>query len=250
MSIMPSTSPKVTSKLAEQVAKHSSNSTPNLCAVTLLGNLVAKPDIRYKTNPVSAVTEITLATHAQWLDKKTNTMKEWTSFHHVKVEGDLVDQTLLHANKGDVLLVHGYLSNKKPQSATNSLHQNNALVHATFIEKFEKGYTQSINHIHCSANIASTPKLLTTENNKNLTQVIVTINQYVFSHQKQIFQTVSVERPLHLWGKQAQYLCDNAKVTDKLVIEGRLSYSSDMDKTQFIDGKTIHLIKTKLEHTR
>ena len=72
---MPSSSPKVTSKLAEQVAKHSSNSTPNLCAVTLLGNLVAKPDIRYKTNPVSAVTEITLATHAQWLDKKTNTMK-------------------------------------------------------------------------------------------------------------------------------------------------------------------------------
>ena len=245
---MPSSTPNVTPKLAQQLAKHSGSSGANLCAVTLLGNLVAKPDIRYKTNPVSAVTEITLATHTQWLDKRTNQTKEWTNFHHVKVEGDLVDQTLLHANKGDVLLIHGYLSNKKTNDKAASIKKDLSLVHATFVEKFEKGYTQSINQINCSASIASTPKLLTTENNKQIAQVALVINQYVFFPQKQEFHTVKIERSLHLWGKQAQYLCEHAKMNDKLVIEGKLSYSSDADKTQFIHGTSIHLIKTKLEH--
>jgi single-stranded DNA-binding protein len=236
---MSSNSPQVSTKLAEQIAKHSGNNEPNLCAVTLLGNLVAKPDIRYKTNPVSAICEITLATHKKWLDKRTNTTKEWTSFHHIMVEGDLVDHILLKANKGDVILVHGYLSHKKNTKV------NADIVHATFIEKFDKGYTESINQIQCSASILSEPKLLTTENNKKLAQVIVGINQYVYSNNKQAFHRVNIERPIQLWGKQAQHLCDTAKVDDKLVIEGRLAYSKDSDKAQFIDGKNVHLIKTK-----
>ncbi|MGB0935818.1 MAG: single-stranded DNA-binding protein [Colwellia sp.] len=236
---MSSNSPKVSTKLAEQIAKHSGNNEPNLCAVTLLGNLVATPDIRYKTNPVSAICEITLATHKKWLDKRTNTTKEWTSFHHIMVEGDLVDHILLKANKGDVILVHGYLSHKKNTKV------NADIVHATFIEKFDKGYTESINQIQCSGSILCEPKLLTTENNKKLVQVDVGINQYIFSHSKQTFQTVKINRPLHLWGKQAENLCNTAKVDDKLVIEGRLGYSTDSDKSQFIDGKHVHLIKTK-----
>ena len=90
--------------LSDAVNKHLKTPSPQLCAVTLLGNLVATPDIRYRANPATAVTEIVLATSSKWLDKSTNKYKEWTSYHHVKVEGELVEQALLHANKGDIIL--------------------------------------------------------------------------------------------------------------------------------------------------
>ena len=79
----------------------------HLCKVTLLGNLVSKPDIRYQANPVIAVAELTLATHSRWYDKTTKQFKEWTSYHTVKVIGDIVDRALIHADKGDIILIHG-----------------------------------------------------------------------------------------------------------------------------------------------
>ena len=216
-----------------------------LCAVTLLGNLVAKPDIRYRSNPVSAITEITLATSSKWLDKKTNKYKEWTSYHHIKVEGDLVEQALLTANKGDIVLVQGYLSNIKASNITpsNKTAKNHlSIVHANFIQKFNKGYTQTVNQILCSGLIVSKPQLITTQNNKNLAQVNITISQQDYSIEKQCWQNHMVERELHVWGKQAQYLVENAKVGDNVMIEGKLSYLATADKRQFIEAKTVHLL--------
>jgi single-stranded DNA-binding protein len=212
-----------------------------LCAVTLLGNLVATPSIRYRANPVVAVTEIVLATTSKWLDKSTNKYKEWTSYHHVKVEGDLVDKALLHANKGDIILVHGYLANMKPNKASGSYHPD--IVHANFVQKFNKGYTQAINQIHCSVVLTSKPKLMLTEHNKQLTQADVAINQYVYSHDKQSWVTVSIERKIHVWGKQAQYLADNAESGNELMLEGKLSYASDANKSQFIEVMKLHLFQ-------
>jgi len=213
--------------------------SPELCAVTLLGNLVSVPEIRYRANPVSAITEVTVATSAKWLDKKTNKYKEWTSYHHIKVEGDLVEHALLTANKGDIVLVHGYLSNLKTTSAEKS---HSAIIHANFIQKFNKGYTQTINQIFCSAQLASIPQLITTQNNKNLAQVKIVINHQVYSVDKQCWQNHAVERELHIWGKQAQHLVENANVGDKVMIEGKLSYLATANKTQFIEAKTVHLL--------
>jgi len=210
-----------------------------LCAVTLLGNLVAAPEIRYKANPVSAITEITVATSSKWLDKKTNQYKEWTSYHHIKVEGNLVEQALLTAKKGDIILVHGYLSNIKTSKTEKN---NSSIVHANFIQKFNKGYTQTVNQIFCSGQLVSKPQLITTQNNKNLAQVRVTINHQVYSVDKQCWLNHVVERELHVWGKQAQYLVENAKVGDKVMIEAKLSYLATADKTQFIEAKTVHLL--------
>jgi single-strand DNA-binding protein len=47
----------------------------HLCSVTLLGNLVSKPEIRYQANPVIAFAEFTLATHSRWFDKTSNKFK-------------------------------------------------------------------------------------------------------------------------------------------------------------------------------
>ncbi|GAA6171447.1 hypothetical protein NBRC116592_11170 [Colwellia sp. KU-HH00111] len=212
----------------------------NLCAVTLLGNLVATPDIRYKANPVSAITEITLATSSKWLDKKTNQYKEWTSYHHIKVEGELVEQTLLTANKGDIVLVQGYLSNIKVNTANTKQHP--AIVHATFIQKFNKGYTQTVNQVHCSGQLLSEPQLITTQNNKQLAQMNISINQQAYSFEKQCWQPHQIERELHVWGKQAQYIVEHAKLGNNLMVEGKLSYLATAEKAQFIEAKTVHLL--------
>jgi single-stranded DNA-binding protein len=212
-----------------------------LCTVTLLGNVVAKPEIRYRTNPVSAVTEIILATSTKWLDKKSSQYKEWTNYHPIKVEGDLVEQTLLKANKGDILLVQGYLSNIKPSNTAVQSHP--AIVHANHIQKFNKGYTQTINQICCNGQITSIPELIKTQNNKSLAQVTLSINHKVYSIDKQCWQALNVERELHVWGKQAEYMVEHVIVGDSVIVEGKLSYLTSANKTQFIDVKTLHWLK-------
>lgn len=228
--------------LSDAVNKHIPTPSPQLCAVTLLGNLVATPDIRYRANPATAVTEIVLATSSKWLDKSTNKYKEWTSYHHVKVEGELVEQALLHANKGDIILLHGYLSNIKP-TATDKNTSHTGIVHANFVQKFSKGYTQAINQVHCSAQLISQPKLMLTEQNKNITQARIVINQHIYDTDKQAWQTISVERAIHAWGKQAQYLAEHGNIGDELMLEGKLSYTSGANKDQFIEIKNVHLFK-------
>ncbi|WP_057829933.1 single-stranded DNA-binding protein [Colwellia sp. TT2012] len=228
--------------LSDAMNKRLETPSPQLCAVTLLGNLVATPDIRYRANPATAVTEIVLATSSKWLDKNTNKYKEWTSYHHVKVEGELVEQALLQANKGDIILLHGYLSNIKAK-ATDKTTNHPGIVHANFVQKFSKGYTQAINQIHCSAQLTSQPKLMLTEQNKEITQANIVINQHIYNTDKQIWQTITVERAIHAWGKQALYLAEHGNIGDELMLEGKLSYTSGVNKDQFIEVKNVHLFK-------
>ena len=230
--------------LSDAISKHSKTLNPQLCAVTLLGNLVATPDIRYRANPATAITEIVLATSSKWLDKNTNQYKEWTSYHHVKVEGELVELALINANKGDIILLHGYLSNLKSKT-TDARTNHQGIVHANFVQKFTKGYTQAINQIHCSAQLISKPKLMLTEQSKTITQANVMINQHIYNIEKQVWETLSIERAIHVWGKQAQYLADNAVIGDELMLEGKLSYTSSANKDQFIEVKSVHLFKSE-----
>ena len=222
--------------------KHKKAQSPQLCAVTLLGNLVTTPDIRYRANPATAVTEITLATSTKWLDKKTNTYKEWTSFHKAKVEGEIVEQALLQANKGDIILLHGYLSNIKHNNDKEQ-SQGSAIVHANFVQRFPKGYTKAINQVHCSGQLISSPKQMLTEKNKTISQANIVIHQHIYNTYKQAWQTVSIERAIHAWGKQAQYLTEYGEIGDNLMLEGKLNYTSNIKKEQFIEINNLHLFK-------
>ena len=129
------------------------------------------------------------------------------------MEGELVEQALLHANKGAIILLHGYLSNIKP-TATDKNTSHTGIVHANFVQKFSKGYTQAINQVHCSAQLISQPKLMLTEQNKNITQASIVINQHIYDTDKQAWQTISVERAIHAWGKQAEYLAEHGNIGD------------------------------------
>lgn len=205
-----------------------------LCSVTLLGNLVSKPEIRYQANPVQATTELTLATHTKWLDKKTNSTKEWTSYHHIKVVGDMVEQSLMHAQKGDIILVHGYLAVENGNKET---------VNASFVQCFPKGYTQAINQINCSATLTEAVTLVKTENNKELAHTNISITLKIYSNIKQTSQFLTIKRAVHVWGKQAKYLNEHAQIGDNLLIEGKLNYLNDAEKAQFIEAKMVQLIK-------
>tara|TARA_R110000737_G_scaffold15284_3_gene31806 strand:+ start:3161 stop:3814 length:654 start_codon:yes stop_codon:yes gene_type:complete len=200
----------------------------HLCCVTLLGNLVNKPDIRYQANPVIAFAEFTLATHSRWFDKTSNKFKEWTSYHTVKVIGEIVERALIHADKGDIILVQGYLINSKAN--------NREIIHASYAQTFPKGYAQSINQIHFSGNIISDIKVMTTEHNKELTEIIIESKQYVFSTITQQSHIVTIQRPVHVWGKQALYLAEHGKMNDQLIVDGKLSYLNNKNKNQFIDA--------------
>ena len=115
---------------------------------------------------------------------------------------------------------------------------------ASFIQKFTKGYIQSINQIHCSARLTSVPQLMLTEHNKNFAKADIIMKQRIYNVEKRSWQIITVERAIHVWGKQAQYLVENSAVNDELIIEGKLSYASDSAKSQFIDAIKLHLFKS------
>lgn len=206
----------------------------HLCTVTLLGNLVNKPDIRYQANPVIAVAEFTLATHSRWFDKASNKFKEWTSYHTVKVIGDIVERALIFAEKGDIILVQGYLINSKKN--------NREIIHASYAQTFPKGYAQSINQIHFSGKIISDISVLTTEQNKELTELTVESEQQIFSVITHKYHAVKIQRPIHVWGKQALYLAEHGKINDQIIVDGKLSYLNNKNKNQFIDAQQAVLI--------
>lgn len=206
----------------------------HLCKVTLLGNLVSKPDIRYQANPVVAVAELTLATHSRWFDKTIKQFKEWTSYHTVKVIGDIVDRALIHADKGDIILVQGYLINSKKN--------NREIIHACYAQTYPKGYAQSINQIHCSGIIISDLKAIKTENNTDMVEVIIESSQNIYSQLTQQNHIVTVQRPAHVWGKQALALVKNGKINDQIIVDGKLSYINNKNKSQFIEASQAVLL--------
>jgi len=207
----------------------------DLCSITLAGNLVSEPKIRYQANPVLAIADITIATHSRWFDKASKSYKEWTSYHPVKVVGDIVEQQLVHAQKGQVVLIQGHLSYQK--------NSNKELLLAAFIQVFAKGYSQEINQFHCSGKLLSPFELKTTEHNKLFAQATLSITQQTISAHNQQKHVFTLERPIHVWGKQAQYLSEKANVGDKLIAEGKLSYLNNAEKSQFIEAKQIILTK-------
>ncbi|WP_085298587.1 single-stranded DNA-binding protein [Cognaticolwellia mytili] len=213
--------------LTEAVKNH-------LCKVTLLGNLVSKPDIRYQANPVIAVAELTLATHSRWYDKPSKQFKEWTSYHTVKVIGNIVELALIHADKGDIILLQGYLINSK--------NNNREIIHASYAQTYPKGYAQSINQIHYSGTILSDIKVIMTENNKEFSEVIVESKQTIYSSLTQKSHIVSVQRPLHIWGKQALYIAAHGKLNDQIIVDGKLNYLNNNSKNQFIDAHQVVLL--------
>ncbi|MFD1620217.1 single-stranded DNA-binding protein [Thalassotalea marina] len=206
----------------------------HLCYVTLLGNVVAKPDIRYLANPIVPIAEFVIATHKKWLDKKTNQMREWTSFHTVKMIGDAVEKSLIHAGKGDLILIKGHL--------VDSQKSNRQIVHATYACAYKKGFAPSMNHLHISGKIVNQVKLVTTETGSNLAEFVLNSQFEAYSPIYQQTRKLSLERTVHVWGKQAQYIAEHAAADKDVVIDGSLSYLNNNSNIQLIDAQQLTIL--------
>ncbi len=216
---------------------HKSIPQNHLCSLVLLGNLVNKPEIRYQTNPITAIAELTLATHRKWYDQNTKKYKEWTHFHTIKMIGDVVERSLLQAEKGDLILIKGYLVNSKKS--------NREIIHATYAHRYPKGYARSINQLHCSGKIIEPVKLVQTENNQQIAELTLNLNFYAYSAISQELRCLDIARKLHIWDKQAEYLNENAEIGDELIVDAKLSYLNNNLKSQLIDAQHVVLQKTR-----
>ena len=81
-----------------------------------------------------------------------------------------------------------------------------------------------------------------TESDKQLGEGILKIKHQIVSPISGQLQEFIVERPFHVWGKQAQYLSEHAKEGSQMVIEGKLSYLNNATKSQFIEAKQTVLL--------
>ncbi|WP_448547420.1 single-stranded DNA-binding protein [Thalassotalea fusca] len=211
-------------------------STQNhLCNLTLLGNLVAKPDIRYQANPVVAIAEMIIATHTKWYDKANQQYREWTNYHTVKMVGDVVERSLLHANKGDIVLIQGHLVDSKKN--------NRQIIHATYAHPYPKGYAKSINQIYASGRLSSDIQLRTTENNRTFAEITLEMNFFVHSPITGEMRNVTLTRLVHVWEAQAIYLSENAQLGDQLIVDGKLNYMKNDKQQQMIDAHHVVLLR-------
>ncbi|NMP16217.1 single-stranded DNA-binding protein [Thalassotalea sp. Y01] len=207
------------------------------CHIILAGNLVAKPEIRYRANPVVPVAEFVIATNHSWFDKKTNSYKDWTSYHACHFEGQHVEDQFLYAGKGQLVLIHGAL-------ATSSKREKD-FVQVESLSLLGHGVHNGINQIICNAILASEVKLVKTENNATLAEFSVSINEPGFAESDHHFNGQRIERLVHLWGKAADYFYNKSVLGQQLLIEGSLSYVANNKRQQFIEAKKVIICPDK-----
>ena len=82
--------------------------------VILVGNLGAKPEVKYATNG-NAISNLSVATSESWTDKSTGQKQERTEWHRVSLFGKLAEIAGQYLDKGSKVYVEGKLQTRKWQ---------------------------------------------------------------------------------------------------------------------------------------
>ena len=82
--------------------------------VILVGNLGAKPEVKYASNG-SAIANLSVATSEAWTDKNTGQKQEKTEWHRVSLFGKLAEIAGQYLDKGSKVYVEGKLQTRKWQ---------------------------------------------------------------------------------------------------------------------------------------
>jgi single-strand DNA-binding protein len=82
--------------------------------VILVGNLGAKPEVKYATNG-NAIANLSVATSDSWTDKNTGQKQERTEWHKVSLFGKLAEIAGQYLDKGSKVYVEGKLQTRKWQ---------------------------------------------------------------------------------------------------------------------------------------
>jgi single-strand DNA-binding protein len=87
--------------------------------VILIGNLGAKPELKYSSSNV-AITNLSVATSESWTDKSTGQKQEKTEWHRVSVFGKLAEIISKYCDKGSKVYVEGKLQTRKYQDKSGA----------------------------------------------------------------------------------------------------------------------------------
>ena len=82
--------------------------------VILVGNLGAKPEIKYASNG-NAISNLSIATSESWTDKSTGPKQERTEWHRVSLFGKVAEIAGQYLDKGSKVYVEGKLQTRKWQ---------------------------------------------------------------------------------------------------------------------------------------
>ena len=82
--------------------------------VILVGNLGAKPEIKYASNG-NAISNLSVATSESWTDKNTGQKQERTEWHRVSLFGKIAEIAGQYLDKGSKVYVEGKLQTRKWQ---------------------------------------------------------------------------------------------------------------------------------------
>ena len=82
--------------------------------VILVGNLGAKPEVKYASNG-NAISNLSVATSESWTDKSTGQKQEKTEWHRVSLFGKLAEIAGQYLDKGSKVYVEGKLQTRKWQ---------------------------------------------------------------------------------------------------------------------------------------
>jgi single-strand DNA-binding protein len=82
--------------------------------VILVGNLGAKPEVKYASNG-NAIANLSVATSESWTDKNTGQKVDKTEWHRVSLFGKLAEIAGQYLDKGSKVYVEGKLQTRKWQ---------------------------------------------------------------------------------------------------------------------------------------
>ncbi|MCK9293160.1 single-stranded DNA-binding protein [archaeon] len=205
----------------------------NYSKIILIGTIESDISLR-STNNQTSVTNFTLTTFDEWIDKsgKTQTHKKW---HHVVCWGKLAEQTVKNFKIGDVVIVEGSISYRYYEK------DNNQVKVAEIKAKTVSLWTGSFNKIILVGNVGNDPELRNTLNGTAVTNFsLSTIDRWkdkdgVTKYHKKWHKTVC-------WGKTAEVAVNNIKNGSLVLLEGSLAYKTFVNK----DGiKNNHIAEIK-----
>ena len=129
--------------------------------VILVGNLGAKPEIKYASNG-NAISNLSIATSESWTDKSTGQKQERTEWHRVSLFGKVAEIAGQYLDKGSKVYVEGKLQTRKWQDQNGIDKYTTEIVLGKF-----RGELTMIGSRNDSASITATQDNISAKNDSN-----------------------------------------------------------------------------------
>ncbi len=97
------------------------NRAPSINQITISGNLVRKPEIKYVGSNDTALTKITVANNRSYLDKDKDWQQE-TTFVDCEVWGTRAERVEKKCDKGSPVIIEGLLKQNKWEDKDGNSH--------------------------------------------------------------------------------------------------------------------------------